>query len=76
LGRVGNPKLWFLSIGGRTSVMVGHLQWIGYLGKNCPNIQDEPGSDIHPTLEIITFGGVNHLVNGIALEISNEGIML
>jgi hypothetical protein len=56
--------------------MVGHLQWIGYLGKNCPNIQDEPGSDIHPTLEIITFGGVNHLVNGIALEISNEGIML
>jgi hypothetical protein len=40
------------------------------ISKNCPNIQDEPGSDVHPTLEIITLGAVNHLVNGIALEIS------
>jgi hypothetical protein len=49
----------------------GHLSWSGtfsgYLGKNCPNIQDEPGSDVHPTLEIITLGAVNHLVNGMAL---------
>ncbi len=79
MGRAGNPKVWFLSIGRWTSVMVGHLKWIP--GKELPKCagwtQRLPDllqvMSTHITMEIITLGAVNHLVNGVALEISKWG---